>query len=68
MRQWSVDDVLSFLKGADLAGPSAAFYTNGVSGEDLEVMSRETLTVDLKMSGFAAAEVLAARGRFLQQP
>ena len=44
METWSVKQLISFLKGADLEGPGVAFYNNGVAGADFLDMRMETLT------------------------
>ena len=67
MRAWTVSDVVSFLHGADLAGPAATFHINGVCGKDMLNMTQDTLTQDLKLSTFAAAKVLAARDGYVTQ-
>ena len=65
MSGWSVKDVVSFLKGADLEGPASTFFANGVSGRDFIDLVEEQLTADLRLSTFAAKKVLAARSNFL---
>jgi len=65
MREWSVNAVMSFLQGADLAGPAAKLYDNGLAGADLEDVSLSVLTQDLRLSVFAASKVIAARNAFL---
>ena len=66
MQTWTVNEVVSFLHSADLAGPAATFFTNGVSGSDLAGFTLEALNQDLKLTKFAAGKVLAARDTFLQ--
>ena len=66
MQTWSVKQLISFLKGADLEGPGVAFYNNGAAGADFLAMPMETLTNDLGLSAFAARKVLAARSAFLE--
>ena len=66
MRGWTVDGVVSFLKGADLAGPAATFYANGVSGQDFAHITEKVLTQDLRLSSFAAGKTLAARRQYLE--
>ena len=65
MREWSVNAVVSSLQGADLAGPAAKLYDNGLAGADLEDVSLSVLTQDLRLSVFAASKVIAARNAFL---
>ena len=64
MRTWTVNEVVSFLHSADLAGPAATFFANGVSGSDLASFTPEALVQGLKLTPFAADKVLAARSRF----
>ena len=56
METWSIKQVISSLKGADLEGPGAAFYNNGAAGADFLAMPMETLTNDLGLSAFAARQ------------
>ena len=41
---------MSFLQGANVAGPMASFLANGVAGADFFDMSEKTLTTDLRLS------------------
>ena len=65
MLRWNVAEVVSFLKADDLDGPAETLYANGVRGEDLLMMSLETMTRDLRLSAFAARRIVAARTVFL---
>ena len=53
---WSIKQVISSLKGADLEGSGAAFYNNGAAGADFLAMPMETLTNELGLSAFAARQ------------
>ena len=66
MQTWSVRNVVSFLKSADLEGPAAAFWTHGVNGIDFASIDEATLCDDLRLSRFTARKVLAARASYLQ--
>ena len=66
MRQWSVAEVVSFLKAKDLAGPAAVLFTHGVRGEDFLDMTSRDLTEDLRLSRFTTRRLLAVRAAFLR--
>ena len=66
MRAWRVPEVAAFLEGEDLAGPAIAMRTNGVAGSDFVDLSVDVMLSDLRLTRFAAAKVVAARDRFLQ--
>jgi hypothetical protein len=65
MRRWLVKDVSSFLDKADLKGPAAVLYANGVSGKDLAELGVDSLVAELRLSAFAARKIIAARDAFL---
>ena len=66
MSQWSVEDVMAFMKANDLEGPGGVLVANGVRGQDLLVLEEDDLRNDLKLSRFATQRVLTARDTFLQ--
>ena len=66
MSQWSVEDVMDFMKASDLEGPGGVLVANGVRGQDLLVVEEDDLRNDLKLSRFATQRVLTARDTFLQ--
>ena len=65
MSQWSVNSVMSFAHGRDLAGPAAALFANGVNGADLLEATEDLLVKDVRLTPFAARKILAARDAFL---
>ena len=66
MSQWSVEEVMDFMKANDLEGPGGVLVANGVRGQDLLVLEEDDLRNDLKLSRFATQRVLTARDTFLQ--
>ena len=66
MSQWSVEDVMDFMKANDLEGPGGVLVATGVRGQDLLVLEEDDLRNDLKLSRFATQRVLTARDTFLQ--
>ena len=68
MRRWLAKVVSSFLETADLEGPEATLYANGVSGKELYEFGVHGLVADLRLSVFAARKIIAARGAFLAAP
>ena len=65
MRRWRAADVAAFLRTRDLDGPADVLFKNGVGGEDFATMSRSVMTRYLRLSAFAAGQVLAARAAVL---
>ena len=65
MRAWSVNELGSFAKARDLAGPASVLAASGVNGADLLTMDEATLVHDVRMTPFAARKVLRARDSFL---
>ena len=65
MQRWLVKDVVSFLEKADLKGPAAVLYANGVSGKDFAEFGVAGLVAELRLSPFAARKIIAARDAFL---
>ena len=49
-----------------MEGPAASLFASGVSGGDLVDLTHEALVQDLRLSPFAAREVLAARNAALR--
>ena len=60
MAAWSVDEVVSFAKARDLAGPASVLYASGVCGADLLAMGENTLVHDVRMTPFAAGKIVRA--------
>ena len=67
MKQWTLDELVSFLKSQDLAGPALKFFEHGVRGVDFFQMTRDVLQDDLRLSRFTSHRVLQARFAFLHE-
>ena len=67
MQGWRVQDVVGFMKEADLHGPASVLFANGVDGRDLLDLDAHVLTTDLRISSFAARKILQARDVFLAE-
>ena len=65
MATWKCKAVKAFLQKADLEGPAATLFANGVNGGDLVEMTAASLMADVRVTKFTASKVLAARDSFL---
>ena len=65
MQTWSVDNVVSFLQGRDLAGPASSLRTSGMDGADLLTLDEDVLVKDVRVTPFGARKILRARDAFL---
>ena len=68
MKSWTVKEVASFLRCADLEGPAATCEASGVSGQDLFELTAKRLCADVRLALFAAQKVISARLAFLSGP
>ena len=65
MAAWSADEVVTFVKGRDVAGPAAVLGASGVNGSDLLAIDQDALVRDVRLTPFGARKVLKARDEFL---
>lgn len=66
LKEWTVDELATFLEGEDLRGPAAALRTAGVNGSDFLSWTNESdMANDLRLTPFAARKLLACREKFL---
>jgi len=66
IKQWTVADIVRFIKEADVEGPAKLCHDSCVCGEDLLQITEEALCTEVRLSRFAARKVIAARERFLR--
>ena len=66
MMGWTAKTAIGFLEQADLRGPAARLFANGVNGAGLAGLTEAGLVGGLRVTPFVARKVVAARGKFLR--
>ena len=66
MKGWTAKTATGFLEQADLRGPAALLFANGVNGAGLAGLTEAGLVGGLRVTPFVARKVVAARGKFLR--
>ena len=65
MASWTVEELVTFAKARDLAGPAATLRASGVNGAALLCLDENALVNDARATPLAARKLLRARDAFL---